>query len=611
MNNSHQNICDATVNNDSFFDRLKTIMTEHRINYPKILARTENCDLLKFINGWSDKLGGNRLATKIFWVLNDIHDFPICKTCGKPLIKDTDINFKTKKYHEYCSIWCGTHGVERNEKRKRTNIERYGGTAPAMNEDVKQKIKDTNLKRYGVGCVFETETFKEEMKKRYLEEYGVEYNMQLESVKQKVRETCLERYGTVNGGCSKDALEKIKNTNMERYGVPSSFCRTEVKDKIKETMIRKYGAKSFLASDQYVRDRTIQIRKSYREILLTNQYDTPMFSEEEYIKFRSIDRLSKLRFKCKTCGRVFTAVHVNGQHRSCPVCHPRSNGFEEHKIFEFLSSIYSGKIVHGIGGQRIIPPFELDFYLPNKHLAIEFDGLFWHSEENGKGANYHLHKTELCKDRGIQLIHIFEDEWLDKMDIVKGRLKNMLGLYSKTVYARLCTTKMISHDDAHRFVNENHIQGTCQSNIDIGLFYGGDLVSVMTFGKARFNKNYEWELLRFCSKLGYHVIGGAGKMLKYFERTYTPKSVISYADRRWSVGKLYGALGFELIGMSRPAYFYINHHKRFSRFGFQKHKLRNKLKVYDENLTEVENMRANGYYRIWDCGNLVFVKNYN
>ena len=133
----------------------------------------------------------------------------------------------------------------------------------------------------------------------------------------------------------------------------------------------------------------------------------------------------------------------------------------------------------------------------------------------------------------------------------------------------------------------------------------------MTFGKCRFDKKHEWEMLRFCSKLGYHVPGAASRLLKYFEMTYKPKSLVSYADRRWSQGKLYKVLGFKLNHISAPNYYYLTPFNTLeSRIKYQKHKLKNILEKYDENLSEVENMKNNKYFRIFDCGNLVYEKIY-
>lgn len=590
--------------------RLKEILKKYKFSYWRILKRDENKDLLEFINNWSEKLYNHKLSTKIFWILHNIHDFPKCKNCGKTLDKDSDIQLEDDCYHTYCSNKCATGSKERNEKRRVTNLNKYGCTAPILNNDIKQKIIRTNIERYGSKSSFSSEEVKSKIKNTNIERYGVEHVMKNENIKRKLRETCIERYGTVNGGCSKDALKKIEDTNMRRYGVKSSFDREEVRNKAKETFLKRYGTYSYLASDESKEYRNGPTKKSYDETILNNEYDEPMFSFEEYLRVHKKNRYSELKFRCKRCGKIFSAFHTNGTHRRCPECYPRNIDFEENEIFEFLKSIYHGEIIYGIGGKKIISPLELDFYIPEKKIAFEFDGLYWHSEENGKDEGYHLYKTEECEKLDIQLIHIFEDEWIDKNKIVKDRIKNLLGIYTNTVYARKCVVKEVDKTITRKFMNNYHIQGDCVSKVNIGLFFNDELVSMMTFGKSRFNKNYEWELLRFCNKEGYHVIGGAGKLLKYFEREFSPLSLISYADRRWSIGNLYRKLGFKEIESSRPAYFYIKRHCRFSRILFQKHKLKDKLEKFDESISEVENMKNNGYYRIWDCGNRVFKKEY-
>ena len=133
----------------------------------------------------------------------------------------------------------------------------------------------------------------------------------------------------------------------------------------------------------------------------------------------------------------------------------------------------------------------------------------------------------------------------------------------------------------------------------------------MSFSKPRFSNKYEYELIRFCSKLNYHVIGAVGKLLKYFEKTYQPKSIVSYADRRWSTGNLYKLLNFEKVNESKPNYWYWkDQFKLFHRIEFQKHKLKKIFNGFDPNLSEYENMLKHKYFRIFDCGNLVFVKTY-
>lgn len=149
-------------------------------------------------------------------------------------------------------------------------------------------------------------------------------------------------------------------------------------------------------------------------------------------------------------------------------------------------------------------------------------------------------------------------------------------------------------------------------NIENNVYDGNDLIALMTFGKPRYNTKAEWELLQFCTKLGYHIPGAVSRLLKHFERAYSPKSIISYADCRWSTGKLYNALGFRLDHISPPNYWYFKSdtHILESCIKYQKHKLKGVLKDFDETKTEVENMKMNGFHRIFDCGNLVFMKEY-
>ena len=186
-------------------------------------------------------------------------------------------------------------------------------------------------------------------------------------------------------------------------------------------------------------------------------------------------------------------------------------------------------------------------------------------------------------------------------------IKSRLGLNNK-IFARKCIIKELKSSECRDFLNENHLQGFCQAKINVGLFYEDELVSVMTFSKPRFNKKYEYELIRFASKRNYTVIGGASKLWKYFVNEYSPKSVITYANRRFSNGDLYYKLGFNLLEIVYPNYFYFKEGdlKLYSRVKFQKHKLKDVLDTFDENLTETENMFNNNYKRIFDCGNLKF-----
>lgn len=194
---------------------------------------------------------------------------------------------------------------------------------------------------------------------------------------------------------------------------------------------------------------------------------------------------------------------------------------------------------------------------------------------------------------------------------MKSKLRNLFGIYGRTIYARKCEVREVGAASASAFLRENHLQGPVNSPVRLGLYSGEELAALMTFGKCRFDKKHEWELVRFCSKLNTRVVGGAGKLLRRFEKNYMPKSLVTYADRRWSVGGLYRKLGFSFVKNSPPNYWYAdNAVRRYSRVKFQKHRLKDLLEKFDPEKSEVENMRDNGYFRVFDCGNMVFEKTY-
>ena len=323
---------------------------------------------------------------------------------------------------------------------------------------------------------------------------------------------------------------------------------------------------------------------------------------------------------CNKCGENFKAyldqnlITRENLPARCLKCHPINSGTSkyEHEIEEFLvDACHMDVKMHD---RSILDPLEIDCVVPSKKIGIEFDGLFFHSEISGKkDKNYHVFKTDEAKRRAnYRLIHIFEDEWVNKQDIVKSRLKDIFGIYSRRIFARKCAVKKVDRATSKSFIDANHIQGWCNSKVAYGLYFNDELVSIMTFGKPRYSKKHDWELLRFCSALGSHVVGAAGKLLAAFEREFYPKSLLSYADRRWSAGNLYQALGFKLDHVAEPNYWYLKSGicRRFPRVDFQKHKLKHILETFDPSSSEVENMHQNGYDRIFDCGNFVYVKQY-
>jgi hypothetical protein len=287
---------------------------------------------------------------------------------------------------------------------------------------------------------------------------------------------------------------------------------------------------------------------------------------------------------------------------SCPKCNSTASK-KEKEIVEFIKTLTNEEIIEN--DKNIINPFEIDIYIPKLSLAIEFDGLRWHSENFCEDKKYHLKKTLECEKKGIRLIHIFEDEWDFKKEIIKDIIERIVNVNFNKIFARNCDIKLTPSNEARTFINENHLQSYVNSNINIGLYYNEELVSLMCFGKKRINlgnksTDNHFELLRYCTKKGTTIIGGASKIFNYFIKTYNPENVISYSDNRLFLGKIYEKLGFSLKHVSPPNYFYVIGRKRENRFKFRKDIL--VKEGYDKNKTEHEIMLERGIYRIYDCG---------
>jgi hypothetical protein len=268
--------------------------------------------------------------------------------------------------------------------------------------------------------------------------------------------------------------------------------------------------------------------------------------------------------------------------------------------------------------RSIISPYELDFYLPEHNIAIECNGVYWHTEGQLASRkplpcsirNYHLFKYNMCKENGIKLLQFFEDEILDKNIIVESMVLNRLGLSEKLCGARECSIININTKTANKFLDDNHIHGRNYGGTDsIGAIYKGDLVSIMSFKKGNISrKSVQIELDRFCTKTHYYISGISSKMFCHFLKTRQVfNNIITYSDLRFSVGDVYKYLGFNFVSQSLPNYFYVVGAKRKHRFSYRKSVLKNKLKVFDPSLTEYQNMLNNGYDRVWDCGHFKFL----
>jgi len=488
------------------------------------------------------------LNNRIWHYIYKIKEIPVCKKCGVQLKFKKSIN---EGYGIYCSLLCTNSDINHINNVKITNNKKYGGNSPIHSNDIKKKIMDTNMTRYGYSNMFQD---LDRIRERTIEKYGVNHISKLNETK-----------------------EKIKETNIKRYGVSSPILLKE-------------------SRNNRIKQGAINFEKKYNHLTIINPYG------------KMVELVCDICNKKYIIDRSLLLYRSNNNINTCTICNPIGDlsSIKENDLCQFLTS---NGIDYIKNDRKILKGKEIDIYIPSHNLAIEFNGVYFHSNLFKKN-NYHLNKTKICNSNNIQLIHIFEDEWDNKIEIVKSILLNKLNKVQNKIYARKCELKLVKTSDKTKFLNENHIQGTVGSSINLGLYYNNELVSIMTFGKKRLalgnkkSNNGEYELIRFCNKLNTSVVGGASKLLNHFIKTYSPVEILSYADKRWGNGNLYRKLGFVEVKSTVPNYFYVINKKRRNRFEFRKDIL--VKEGFDSNKTEFEIMEDRGIPRIYDSGNFLF-----
>lgn len=458
---------------------------------------------------------------------------------------NTNFNTFSLGFRRTCSNKCATSDPARNNKIK----EKLDYVA------IQEKVKKTNLEKYGVEHWFQTEQSVEKIKQTKIEKYGCEkYNNP-----EKSKQTCLEKYGSEYWFTSEPGKKSIEKAREENGGSHHNDLETNIKinnpellSELNETMSMTEIADLF-----EVNPRTIKLK------------------------------LEKFDIQ--------------------PKFHPNRTCLLQGKLLDEIKEFYDGTI--NFNDNKVIAPKELDLFFPDKNLAIELNGIYWHSEDGTEPKKYnHLNKMLLCKEQDIDLIQFTDIEYKENKEMIINLIKNRLGM-NKKIPARKCVIKTLDNNTRKKFLESNHLQGNINSSISYGLYYQDEIVSVMTFGKSRYNKKYEYELLRFCNKNGLSVIGAANKLFNHFIKDINPDSIISYCDLSKFTGRVYEKMGFLHSHNSSPNYFYYSRHKTLSRYQAQKHKLGNILDNFDQSKSESENMFNHGYRRYWDCGMGVFIWN--
>lgn len=375
----------ARVNKDDYLDMIE-ICKQNVKGYSKIFKAKKYQDRIELLHKAYPEL--SRVSEILYWIDNEIEQHPICKICGNPT---TYLNM-TKGYTIYCSSRCPKLDPDVRDKYKKTCLEKYGVDSGLKLEC----IKKTNLERYGAENPFASEIIKERIRKTNLNKYGVENPMQNSLIQQKAQDTCFKKYGAKNFISSSLGREAFTKTMMEKYGVDHHWKNPEIHQKCFNTIAARYGGVG--GGSQILREKAEQTKM--RKTGYKHNWSDP-----------------NSRAKCEnTCLDRYGTKHPILQHPA----HGPSKGQLE--VFNYIKTIFPGRVILDDRHLRTASGkiFELDIFIPDLNLAIEYDGDYWHSLPDMIARDEE--KSALCVEKNIDLIRVKEGLWKSQSDLIKDLL---------------------------------------------------------------------------------------------------------------------------------------------------------------------------------------------
>lgn len=529
------------------------------------------------------------LRERVWCIQNNVLTKPICSGCGS----DTSFNKQKRRFNEYCSHQCAWSDVDTNvDKGRTTKTDKYGDP----NYNNRDAARKTNLDKFGT----ESPAKNTNIRRKMMESWSGEKRQQ---ANEKRINTNIDRYGASSYAGSAIPQHTVLKLNDPVYMRDLVINKALTMNQISELLdISTHSVRSSIDRHNILPSERDDLIKSIASRYVNIKPSIAMSSRDtdELVEQFNLSPIELSKILGCTPAYVY-----NHQDRPTFSNIKHSGSSHESDVLEFIKTLIpSDRII--TNDRSVIPPYELDVYIPELSLAIEYNGVYWHSESaGGKDRKYHKRKHRMCRELGIQLIQIYSSEWINNTDLVKSRLLCKLTNTATKIYARKCVIKDVTTSEERAFLKQNHIQGYVASSYCYGLYSDGVLVSLMSFGKTRYSTE-GFELLRLATATNVVVVGGASKLFTAFVREHNPQKIVSYCMLRWNVGTVYEQLGFNHVNDTEPNYHYFktnNTSVLMSRVKFQKHKLSTILDHFDPNLTEWENMVNNGYDRIWDCGN--------
>ena len=450
---------------------------------------------------------------------------------------------------------------------------------PCALESVKEKVTSSkqNMSKSDV------EKANKKREETNLKKYGVKHNSEIKEVVEKRKETHLKNHGYTSNLLNPEWVKSVEDKRYKLYGFRNAGQIEEVKKKKKKTLFERYGVDN---------PNKIHYSELAKKILNSDSE-----FKKTWNKFNSVIEMSNYlgvsTSTVKNYGRFYLIDDIISE-----------KSYLEFEMKCFLDSL---NLVYRKNDRTILKGKEVDFFIPEYSIAIEMNGLYWHNErkllERGLDPKfYHYNKWKECESLGINLISIFEDDWLYKKQIIHSILRTKFGFLEKGVYARNTFCSRLSFSESKDFLNKHHIQGFSKG-MHFGAKHNEELVGLITIGKSRNNKNLE--IKRFSTN-GKNNPGLFSKLLKFSQQELEFRSIETFSDNKYFTGEMYKKNGFSLVDNKSPSYYYIDNGIQKHASNFTKNNIKKKFpeteKLLNEGSTEKEIMEILKYDRIWDCG---------
>lgn len=546
----------------------------------------------------------------------------VCEFCGKEYEYDENnvrVKVEGKKDSYDSSKFCCFHCFAKNrvKKQKETLSKKLGYevTSTFHLPGVQEKAQATSLKRYGIKFGVCSKQSVEKRKKTCLEKYGAETPLQNKEIKQKTYDSNVKNHNGVyhlqtpevakkcaEGHRTEEYREKARKLFdaklkhkefVDKYGVCNPFQLDFVKEKSKETTMLKFGVENIARNKEALQKRSNSrmLNEAVNVDDLTKEYLTDHFVKDDKFQLKEAsDYFNVTLFAMDLFKQQLNIVVQNEE---------KKNNILETEFFNFISSLTDKEIVRNT--RDVIPPLELDIYIPTMNLAFEFNGDYWHSENFGRSKFYHIEKTKQCEKKGIRLIHVWEHEWLKNNEKIKIFIKSLFVKREK-IRASKCVIKNLSTKEFDKFADKYHLLGaTSTIAVRLGLFYDDTLVSAI--GLSFDSKHEFWNLKRYI--VGeYQVMGGFEKLFKHFIEKYDPNKIITFVELSKFKGDVNIKNGFVLDKELDPDFFWVINDVRVDKWTSWR-----QFKESDENTAEYQKKMKTFALKCFDAGKLKLVWN--